>query len=81
VNNEREYCFRYFSSVSPIREVEARFCITRRGKKIPGYEGASIQLRGGGIESKGYPKIEIIQDFLRHNPTWKVDAIEGVLKS
>jgi hypothetical protein len=81
INNEREYCFRYFSSVAPIREVEARFCITRQGRKIPGYESASIHLRGGGVESKGYPKIKIVQAFLNQNPQWEVAAIEGVLKT
>lgn len=81
INNEREYCFRYFSSVAPIREVEARFCITRQGQKIPGYENAMIQLRGHVVESKGYPKIKIVQAFLDQNPKWKVEEIEGALKS
>jgi hypothetical protein len=81
INNEREYCFQYFSSVAPIRDVEARFCITRAGKKLPGYENASILLRGGGVASKEYPQIKIIQDFLREHPQWKVESIEGVLKS
>ncbi len=81
INNEREYCFRYFSSVAPIREVEARFCITQQGKKIPGYESASIQLRGGGVGVEGYPKIKIVQAFLNQHPKWEVGAIEGAIKS
>lgn len=80
INNEREYCFRYFSSVAPIRMVEARFCITRQGRPIVGYESASILLRGGGLEPKGYPETRIVQEFLRQNPAWEVTVIEGAIK-
>ena len=79
INNEREYCFRYFSSLAPIRDIEARFSISRGGKKVAGYENASIMLRGGGMESKGYPSIQIIKDFFAEHPEWELAAIEGVI--
>lgn len=81
INNEREYCFKYFSSVAPIRDIEARFCITRQGKKVSGYENTSILIRGAAVASKGYPQTKIIKDFQREHPEWQVEAIEGVLKS
>lgn len=81
LNNEREYCLRYFSSIAPIRQIEAYFSICRGGQHLQGYELSTTVLKGGGVESGGYPAIKIVQEFFDKNPKWKIDAIEGVIKS
>ena len=81
VNNEREYCLRYFSSVAAIREVVARFTITRGGRLLPGYETHTTTLKGGGVESGGYPAIRIVEDFYPKHPHWKIEAIAGAIET
>jgi metal-dependent HD superfamily phosphatase/phosphodiesterase len=81
INNEREYCLRYFSSIAPIRQIEAFFSIQKGGKELNGYDHFSLVLKGGGVESSGYPAIKIVQEFFDKNPTWKIDAIAGVINS
>jgi hypothetical protein len=81
VNNEREYCLRYFSSVATIREVIVRFAITRGGRQLPGYETHTTLLKAGGVESAGYPSIKIVEDFYTKHPQWKIEAIEGAIRT
>jgi hypothetical protein len=81
LNNEREYCLRYFSTIAAIRQIDARFSIVQGGRQLSGYDAHSIPVKGGGVESGGYPSIKIVKDFFEKHPQWAVGSIEGVLRT
>lgn len=65
INNEREYCFTYFNSVAPTRDIEARFSISKSGRKMQGHESFSTQIRGGAVSSKASRKIYLPEVALK----------------
>jgi metal-dependent HD superfamily phosphatase/phosphodiesterase len=81
LNNEREYCLRCFSSVAPIRKVDVQISITHNGTELPGYEGITTTLKGGGVEPNGYPAIKIVSEFFKSNPKWDIQSIQGAIKT
>ncbi|MGA2705135.1 MAG: hypothetical protein ABSH35_29085 [Isosphaeraceae bacterium] len=81
MNTEREYCVRNFTAMAPIREIEARFSIIKDGRPLAGYESHSIYLKGGGMDAGGYPLIPIVVDFFNNHPSWRIDAVEGAIRT
>jgi len=78
INNEREYCSREFSNYTKIRQIHARFRITKGVQLLKNYE-LEIIFSDSGLQGTKYPQIDIFEKFFAENPKWQPNNIKEAL--
>ena len=79
MNNERCYCVSEFWRVPKFREIVVRLDLMRGTEAIPGYH-VDLTLGDAALNRRGYPSIQIYDDFFNLHAQWKPTNVAEVLK-
>lgn len=70
INRERAYCAQHLAKYVMMNQVEARFVLVNKDRRIPGFDDDLI-LGDGGINAHNYPDIDIYEAFFALHKKWK----------